>query len=188
MMQPNHHPGERHRTWGLQNWWILVSWCRGWESSVASSIVAAKARARAASIATATERAGAIAVATARATAQPAEARAVAGAIATAQASIAIASTAKATIVVSVVATHGVGGWGCSQVEKESRSVTWVWTFLPAEGLLYALSVGVTHPSFMPLANFMTTLISLLFTTISWNNREIQQACCVDILVWIPLI
>ena len=104
------------------------------------------------------------------------------------QTSIAVASTAEAAIVVSVVATHGVGGWGCSWVEKESRSVTWVWTFLPAEGLLYALSVGVTHPSFMPLASFMTDLISLLFTTIAWNNREIQQDCCVDIPVWIPLI
>ena len=48
-------------------------------------------------------------------------------------------------------------------MEKESRSVSSVWTFLFAEGLLYVLSVGVTHHTFLPLANFMVDLISLFY-------------------------
>ena len=204
---------------GLQSWWILVSRCRGWDSSVASSMVVAKARAiaRAASVATSTERAGAIAVATsteragaiavavatsteragaiavatAIARAQPAEARAVAGAVATAQAAIAVAAiavaaTAQAAVVVSVVATHGVGCWGCSRVEKE-RSITWVWRVRPAEGLLYALGVGVTHHTFMPLASFMTDLISLFLL----NHRIKPQSNLGSLFcwpVWAPLI
>ena len=50
-----------------------------------------------------------------------------------------------------------------------------MWTFLPAEGLLYALSVGVTHHTFMPLANFMTDLISLLFTTKDETSEKFSR-------------
>lgn len=102
-----HDPGERHRTWSVQNWWILTSRYTGWASSIATSIGVAKSRA----IARATD---------------------VARAIDTSQASIATAAVPAAPTVVSVVASHGVA---CSALGKQGGYIPLVWTFPFADSL-----------------------------------------------------